>query len=65
VSRKAVTLEAVSVQESRVTDVLCCAGACFALLHGSRARGNACPGSDLDAAAWWGDAPPVAAWSED
>lgn len=36
------------------------AGAAFALLHGSRARGEQRPGSDVDVAAWWpGAAPPA------
>ena len=35
------------------------AGARFAFVHGSRARGTARPDSDVDVAAWWGsDAPP-------
>lgn len=36
-------------------------GARFAYVHGSRARGEARPGSDLDVAAWW-PADPPAAW---
>jgi predicted nucleotidyltransferase len=34
------------------------AGARFAFLHGSRARGTARPHSDVDVAAWWPAAPP-------
>ena len=36
------------------------AGAGFAFLHGSAARGEARPDSDLDVAAWWSAAPPPA-----
>jgi hypothetical protein len=35
------------------------AGARVAFLHGSRATGGARPGSDVDVAAWWGQAPPA------
>ena len=35
------------------------AGARFGLLHGSRARGTHRPDSDVDVAAWWGDAAPA------
>ncbi|HEX3830004.1 MAG TPA: nucleotidyltransferase domain-containing protein [Sporichthyaceae bacterium] len=42
----------------QVADVLRSAGACFALIFGSRVRGTARPDSDLDVAAWWpSDAP--------
>lgn len=34
------------------------AGARFAFVHGSRARGTARPDSDLDVAAWWPDRAP-------
>jgi uncharacterized protein len=34
------------------------AGASFALVFGSRARGDARPDSDLDVAAWWAGDPP-------
>jgi predicted nucleotidyltransferase len=35
-------------------------GAIFAFLHGSRARGTAGAGSDVDVAAWWpGGSPPA------
>ncbi len=37
------------------------AGARFAFVHGSRARGEGRPGSDLDVAAWWGS-PAPASW---
>ena len=36
------------------------AGARFAFVHGSRARGNHRPDSDLDVAAWWGAEAPAA-----
>lgn len=50
--------------ERHLTDALRCAGARFALVHGSRARGDARPGSDLDVGAWWGVTPP-ASWEVD
>ncbi|MGH3766851.1 MAG: nucleotidyltransferase domain-containing protein [Pseudonocardiaceae bacterium] len=50
--------------ELRVTDALRSAGARFALIHGSRARGSARPDSDLDVGAWWGVQPP-ASWEVD
>ena len=34
-------------------------GAVFALVHGSRARGDDRPDSDLDVAAWWATKPPA------
>jgi hypothetical protein len=55
---------AVIVDEQRVADMLRSAGARFALVHGSRARGDARPDSDLDAGAWWGVRPP-ASWEVD
>ncbi len=54
----------VIADEQRVVDVLCSAGARFALVHGSRARGTAQPDSDLDVGAWWGARPP-ASWEVD
>jgi uncharacterized protein len=43
-----------------VVDALRDAGAVFAFLHGSTARGTARAGSDIDVAAWWAsDAPPA------
>jgi predicted nucleotidyltransferase len=44
----------------RVAQVLRSAGARFALVHGSRARGEHRATSDLDVAAWWGGAAPPA-----
>ncbi|MFC5999034.1 nucleotidyltransferase domain-containing protein [Quadrisphaera sp. GCM10027208] len=35
------------------------AGARFAFVHGSRARGDHRPDSDLDVAAWWGSGAPA------
>ncbi len=42
-----------------VTTALQQAGASFALVFGSRARGDADPGSDLDIGAWWPTSPPT------
>jgi predicted nucleotidyltransferase len=39
-------------------DVLRDAGAAFALIHGSQARGTARADSDIDVAAWWPTDPP-------
>ncbi|CCG05006.1 nucleotidyltransferase domain-containing protein [Blastococcus saxobsidens] len=51
--------EAVAVLEQQTTEALRAAGARFAFVHGSRARGTHRPDSDLDVAAWWdGTAPP-------
>ena len=44
----------------QVTGALRRAGACFALLHGSRVTGGARDDSDLDVAAWWPTAAPPA-----
>ena len=41
------------------TEVLRASGALFAYVHGSRAAGTARPDSDLDVAAFWGDAAPA------
>lgn len=41
-----------------VVNALRSAGARFALVFGSTARGDARAGSDLDVAAWWPSAPP-------
>ena len=46
---------------AELTDALRRSGARFAFLHGSRARDEARPGSDVDVAAWWGGEAP-AAW---
>jgi uncharacterized protein len=48
----------------RVTAALRAAGARFALVFGSTARGTARPESDLDVAAWWPSDPPNA-WDVD
>lgn len=50
---------------SRIVRALRESGARFAFLHGSRARGEARVGSDIDVAAWWGDDNPPAAWEVD
>lgn len=45
----------------RTADVIAAlrgAGASFALVFGSTVTGTAGPGSDLDVAAWWPEAPP-------
>jgi predicted nucleotidyltransferase len=47
-----------------VADALRRAGASFAFVFGSRARGDARPDSDLDVAAWWPDDAP-APWKVD
>jgi uncharacterized protein len=44
---------------AEVVDALRHAGARFALLHGSRARGTHRPESDVDVAAWWPSSPPA------
>lgn len=44
--------------EQVVVERLRAAGAAFALLFGSRARGDHRPDSDLDVGAWWPTAPP-------
>jgi predicted nucleotidyltransferase len=41
-----------------IIDVLRDAGAAFAFVHGSRARGTARADSDIDVAAWWSSDPP-------
>jgi hypothetical protein len=41
-----------------IVRVLRDAGARFAFLHGSRARGDATTASDIDVAAWWGNRAP-------
>jgi hypothetical protein len=54
--------EPVKVDEQAVADALRAAGARFALVHGSRADGEAArPDSDLDVGAWW-PADPPASW---
>lgn len=49
---------------ARVAEALRAAGASFALVFGSRARGEQRPDSDLDVAALWTGTPP-AAWDLD
>lgn len=53
----------VQVDEQAVIDALRAAGACFALVHGSRAGGGVPPraDSDLDVGAWW-SGPAPASW---
>jgi uncharacterized protein len=52
----------VAVDEQAVVDALRAAGARFALVHGSRAKGDqARADSDLDVGAWWANAAP-ASW---
>lgn len=46
-------------EHEHVVDALRAAGARFAFVHGSRARGTARPDSDLDVAAWWGEGAPT------
>ena len=54
------TQQAPSVDEEReVEAALRGAGASFALVFGSRARGTRGPASDLDVAAWWSADPPA------
>jgi predicted nucleotidyltransferase len=45
--------------EAETAEALRQAGARFAFVHGSRAKGTARPESDLDVAAWWGQGPPA------
>ena len=52
------------VDRDAVVGALHAAGASFALVFGSTARGAARPGSDLDVAAWWPGDPPHA-WEID
>ncbi len=47
------------VVEADTVKALRQAGARFAFVHGSRAKGTARPDSDLDVAAWWGDDAPA------
>ncbi len=46
-------------RDLEVADALRSAGAAFALVFGSQARGTAREGSDLDVAAFWTTAPPA------
>ena len=48
-----------SAEDPRLATALREAGARFAFLHGSQARGEAHEGSDTDVAAWWGTDPPA------
>ena len=50
--------EAVEHDRGAVTGILRDRGARFGFVFGSRARGDARPGSDLDVAAWWPDDAP-------
>lgn len=54
-------MAAPDTEETRaaIVDALRGAGASFAFLHGSRAKGTARAGSDLDVAAWWAGDPPA------
>ncbi|MEZ5383367.1 MAG: nucleotidyltransferase domain-containing protein [Microthrixaceae bacterium] len=45
-------------QRQAALDALRAAGASFALVFGSQARGDAHAGSDLDVAGWWSHSPP-------
>jgi len=54
-------MEASQPVDTEVTGALRRAGARFAFLHGSAARGARPSGSDLDVAAWWPDRAP-ASW---
>ena len=47
------------IDRSAVVDALRAAGASFALVFGSRARGDHHTTSDLDVAAWWPSDPPA------
>jgi hypothetical protein len=52
------------VDRDELAQRLRAAGATFALVFGSRARGDARPDSDLDVAGWWPTDPPHA-WDVD
>ena len=52
------------VDRDELAERLRAAGATFALVFGSRARGDARPDSDLDVAGWWPTDPPHA-WDVD
>lgn len=52
------TLPALDVLAPVIVATLRQAGALFAFLHGSRARGEGRPTSDVDVAAWWAAPPP-------
>lgn len=57
---QAATAAPSSVVPTGLIEALRTAGARFAILHGSRAVGDARPDADYDVAAWWDENPPQA-----